>query len=138
LMFAIGCLFFGWSNDLFGTRASMMVGFGGLLASSYEFYSRLPGTPDTLMVLYGLTGFFVGAATTVPIVAVRLFPAPVRFSGLSFFYNVSDAILRGLTPIVLTVWLRTTVMAPAYYVGGLALLGMALALVPRSDSYKTE
>ena len=87
---------------------------------------------------YGLTGFFVGAVTTVPIVALRLFPAPVRFSGLSFSYNVSYAIFGGLTPIVLTVWLRTNPMAPAYYVGGLALLGMALALVPWSDSYKTE
>ena len=129
-MFALGCLFFGWSNDVFGTRPSMMVGFGGLLASSYEFYARLPGTPDTLMVLYSITGFFVGAATMVPIVAVRLFPAPVRFSGLSFSYNVSYAIFGGLTPIILTVWLRTNPMAPAYYVGGLALLGMALALVP--------
>ena len=70
--------------------------------------------------------------------AVRLFPAAVRFSGLSFSYNVSYAIFGGLTPIVLTVWLRTNAMAPAYYVGGLALFGMALALVPWSDSYKTE
>ena len=43
----------------------------------------------------------------MPIVAVRLFPAPVRFSGLSFSYNVSYAIFGGLTPVVLTVWLRT-------------------------------
>jgi MFS family permease len=137
-MFAIGCLFFGWSNDTFGTRASMIIGFGGLLISSYQFYSRLPGTPDALMAMYSVTGFFVGAATMVPIVAVRLFPAPVRFSGLSFSYNVSYAIFGGLTPIVLTVWLRTNTMAPAYYVGALALLGMSLALVPWSDSYKTE
>ena len=37
-----------------------------------------------LNLTYALTGFFVGAVTTVPIVAVRLFPAAVRFSGLSF------------------------------------------------------
>jgi MFS family permease len=127
-MFALGCLFFGWSNDTFGTRLSMIVGFGGLLASSWLFYARLPGTPGTLMAMYSITGFFVGAATMVPIVAVRLFPAPVRFSGLSFSYNVSYAIFGGLTPLVLTVWLRTTAMAPAYYVGGLAVLGMLLAL----------
>jgi hypothetical protein len=28
-------------------------------------------------------------------------------------------------------------MAPAYYVGGLAILGMILAAAPWSDSYKT-
>lgn len=110
----------------------MIAGFGGLLISSYAFYSGLPGTPATLMVTNGLTGFFVGAVTTVPIVAVRSFPAAIRFSGLSFSYNVSYAIFGGLTPVVLTLWLRTNQMAPAHYVGGLALLGIALAFVPTS------
>ena len=32
----------------------------------------------------------------------------------------------------------TSEMAPAYYVGGLAILGIALAFAPMSDSYKTE
>ena len=133
VMFALGCLCFGWANDPFGTRATMIAGFGGLLISSYAFYSGLPGTPATLMVTYGLTGFFVGAVTTVPIVAVRSFPAAIRFSGLSFSYNVSYAIFGGLTPVVLTLWLRTNQMAPAYYVGGLALLGIALAFMPNSE-----
>lgn len=128
--FALGCLFFGWASDRFGTRAAMIAGFGGLLVSSYVFYSWLPGSPDSLSLTYGLTGFFVGAATTVPIVAVRSFPAPLRFSGLSFSYNVSYAVFGGLTPVVLTLWLRTTPMAPAYYVGGLAILGIVLAFVP--------
>jgi len=136
--FAVGCLVFGWASDRFGTRATMVAGFAGLLGSSYLFYSSMPDAPAVINRLYALVGFFVGAVTLVPIVALRLFPSPVRFSGLSFSYNVSYAIFGGLTPIVLTVWLRTNAMAPAYYVGGLALLGMALALVPWSDSYKTE
>ena len=130
--FALGCLAFGWASDRFGTRAAMIAGFGGLLGSSYLFYSGLPDAPVILNRTYGLVGFFVGAVTLVPIVAVRLFPAPVRFSGLSFSYNVSYAIFGGLTPIFLTLWLRTDPMAPAYYVGGLAILGIALAFVPNS------
>jgi MFS family permease len=132
--FALGCLAFGWASDRFGTRATMIAGFAGLLGSSYLFYSWLPDAPVFLNLTYALTGFFVGAVTTVPIVAVRLFPAPVRFSGLSFSYNVSYAIFGGLTPVVLTLWLRTNQMAPAYYVGGLAMLGMLLALVPMSKT----
>jgi len=135
--FIAGCLFFGWFSDRFGTRAAMIVGFGGLLGSSYLFYARLPDAPVFLNLTYALTGFFVGSVTTVPIVALRLFPAPVRFSGLSFSYNVSYAIFGGLTPVFLAWWLRTDPMAPAYYVGGLAILGIVLAVVPRSDSYKT-
>ena len=138
LMLAVGCLVFGWASDSVGTRAAMMVGFGGLLISSYAFYAGLPGTPARLMVMYCVTGFFVGAVTTVPIVAVRSFPAPIRFSGLSFSYNVSYAIFGGLTPVVLTLWLRTNQMAPAHYVGGLAILGMLLALAPMSHSSKTR
>jgi MFS family permease len=134
LTFILGCLAFGWANDRFGTRATMIVGFSGLLGSSYLFYSWLPDAPVFLNVTYGLTGFFVGAVTTVPIIAVRSFPAAVRFSGLSFSYNVSYAIFGGLAPVVLTWWVRSDPMAPAYYVGGLAILGMLLALAPMSDS----
>jgi MFS family permease len=137
MTFFAGCLVFGWASDGLGTRATMIVGFAGLLGSSYLFYAWLPDAPLYLNLTYGLAGFFVGSVTTVPIVAVRLFPAPVRFSGLSFAYNVSYAIFGGLTPIVLTYWMRTNPMAPAYYVGGLAILGMLLALVPASNSYKT-
>lgn len=131
--FAVGCLFFGWACDRFGTRATMIAGFGGLLASSYVFYSAMPDAPVVINRTYALTGFFVGSVTTVPIVAVRLFPAAVRFSGLSFSYNVSYAIFGGLTPVVLTLWLRANPMAPAHYVGGLAILGVLLAFAPRTD-----
>ena len=85
----------------------MIVGFAGLLGSSYLFYSWLPDAPVVLNLTYALTGFFVGAVTTVPIVAVRLFPAPARFSGLSFSYTVSYAIFGGLTRVVLTFWVLT-------------------------------
>ena len=63
----------------------------------------------------------------VPIVALRLFPAPVRFSGLSFSYNVSYAIFGGLTPVFLRSGCAPSRWRRRYYVGGLALLGMALA-----------
>ena len=130
----VGCLFFGLISDEVGVRASMVVGFGGLLGSSYLFYSWLPDAPVFLNLTYLLLGFFVGAVTTVPIVAVRSFPATVRFSGLSFSYNVSYAIFGGLTPVVLTWWIHTNPMAPAYYVGGLAILGIALAFAPTSET----
>lgn len=133
LTLTAGCLVFGWACDRFGTRPTMLVGFATLLASSYGFYVTLPGTPATLMTSYGLTGFFVGVVTTVPIVAVSSFPAAVRFSGLSFSYNVSYAIFGGLTPVALTLWLRSDPLAPAHYVAGLAVLGFVLALIPMSN-----
>jgi len=63
-------------------------------------------------------------------VLVRAFPPKIRFSGLSFSYNVAYAIFGGLTPVVLTLWLKSDKLAPAHYVAALALLGCVLAFVP--------
>ncbi|MEO6854615.1 MAG: MFS transporter, partial [Rhodoferax sp.] len=133
LMLTIGCIVMGWATDRFGTRLVMLLGFGGLLVTTVWFYTGLPGTPTALVCSYGLVGFFVGSVAVVPIVGVRAFPAAVRFSGLSFAYNMAYAVFGGMTPIVLTLWLQKDPLAPAYYVGGLAVLGMLLALVPMSS-----
>jgi hypothetical protein len=120
----------GWASDRIGTRAVMLIGWSGLIASTYLFYTGLPGTPSSLLWHYGLVGLFVGTIAIVPIASVRAFPAPVRFSGLSFAYNMSYAIFGGLTPVILTLWLQKDVMAPAHYVAALGVLGLLLALVP--------
>jgi hypothetical protein len=108
----------------------MLVGWVGLFITAYLFYTGLPGTTASLFWHYGLVGLFVGTIATVPIAGVRAFPAPVRFSGLSFAYNMSYAIFGGLTPVILTLWLQRDLMAPAHYVGALAVLGFVLAWLP--------
>ena len=130
LTLTIGCVLVGWASDRFGTRAVMLIGWGGLFATSYLFYTGLPGTPATLFLHYGLVGLFVGTIATVPMAGVRAFPAPVRFTGLSFAYNMSYAVFGGLTPVILTLWLQHDTMAPAHYVAVLAGLGFVLALWP--------
>ncbi|MDM0017977.1 MFS transporter [Variovorax saccharolyticus] len=130
LMLTLGCIAVGWASDRIGTRAVMLVGWAGLLVTSYLFYTGLPGTPASLVWHYGLVGLFVGTIATVPIAGVRAFPAPVRFTGLSFAYNMSYAIFGGLTPVILTLWLQHDPMAPAHYVAALAVLGFVLGLLP--------
>jgi len=133
LMLTLGCVLIGWASDRFGARLVMLVGFGGLLITSYLFYTGLPGTPTSLIWSYGLVGLFVGSIAMVPIVGVRAFPAAVRFSGLSFAYNMSYAIFGGLTPIIITLWLQKDALAPAHYVAAMAALGFVLGLVPMSS-----
>ena len=130
LMLTIGCIVVGWASDRIGTRATMLIGWGGLLATTWLFYGSLPGSPASLVWHYGLVGLFVGTIATVPIAAVRAFPAPVRFTGLSFAYNMSYAVFGGLTPVILTVWLQKDPMAPSHYVSALAVIGLLLALLP--------
>ncbi|HZF86705.1 MAG TPA: MFS transporter [Burkholderiaceae bacterium] len=130
LTLTIGCVIVGWACDRIGTRATMLIGWAGLFVTAYLFYRGLPGTPQSLFWHYGLVGLFVGTIATVPIAGVRAFPAPVRFSGLSFAYNMSYAVFGGLTPIILTLWLQHDTLAPAHYVAALSVLGFLLALSP--------
>ena len=60
--------------------------------------------------------------------AVNVFPPVVRFSGLSFSYNVAYAVFGGLTPVTISLWLPLDKLAPVHYVEALSVLGIAIGL----------
>jgi MFS family permease len=125
-----GCVLFGWLADRVGSKWALSGGSLVLLASSSYFYHSLPLAGPALFLAYAVTGLFVGSIGVIPFVLVRAFPAQIRFSGLSFSYNVAYAIFGGLTPVVLTLWLKSDKLAPAHYVAALAAFGFLLAFVP--------
>eukprot|EP01034_Spumella_vulgaris_P021527 gene21527-27562_t len=57
--------------------------------------------PQAGFIAYSAT-LFVGVVGVVPYVMVKAFPPVVRFSGLSFSYNVAYAVFGGLTPLVVS------------------------------------
>ncbi|WP_416051655.1 MFS transporter [Cupriavidus basilensis] len=134
LCLTVGCVVAGLMADKVGPRVTLFVGGLLLAISSYVFYSTLHTRPDLLIPLYAVAGFFVGTIGAVPYVLVKAFPAQVRFSGLSFSYNLSYAIFGGLTPMIVTLMLKNDPLAPAYYVVALCLLGMATALFVKDRS----
>ncbi|HEY2622527.1 MAG TPA: MFS transporter, partial [Dyella sp.] len=74
-------------------------------------------------------GFLVGAVGVVPTVMVAAFPAPIRYSGISFAYNVAYAVF-GASTATLIVYLaeRAGPMAPAHYVAMTAAVSVVVAL----------
>jgi MFS family permease len=130
----LGCVLFGWLADRIGSKWALSLGSLALLGSSSYFYHSLPLEGSALFVAYAVTGLCVGSIGVVPYVLVRAFPAKIRFSGLSFSYNVAYAIFGGLTPVVLTLWLKSDKLAPAHYVAALALFGCLLAFVRLPDT----
>lgn len=126
----LGCVLFGSAADRWGSKLTLAVGNAGLLVANYLFYNHLPCSAHELLARYALVGFFVGTVGAIPSVLVRAFPAALRFSGLSFSYNIAYALFGGLTPVMLTLWLKSDPQAPAHYVALLAVLGIALAFVP--------
>ncbi|MGO4330279.1 MFS transporter [Cupriavidus sp. M-11] len=134
LCLTVGCVVAGLMADKIGARVTLFVGGLLLAVSSYIFYSVLHTRPDLLIPLYAVAGFFVGTIGAVPFVLVKAFPAQVRFSGLSFSYNLSYAIFGGLTPMIVTLMLKNDPLAPAYYVVALCALGMVTALFVKDRS----
>jgi MFS family permease len=119
---SIGCILAGWLADRLGAGRVFVGGGLLLLLSSWTFYNSLASHPELLLPLYALAGLCVGMIGAIPLVMVRAFPALVRFSGLSFSYNLAYAIFGGLTPILVSLLLKWSPLGPAYYVGALCLL----------------
>ncbi len=126
IFLSIGCVVFGALADRFGAGRVLMPGCVMLGLTSWLLYQQMRVAPENLYPLYALCGFFVGIIGIVPSVAVQAFPPVVRFSGLSFSYNVAYAIFGGLTPILISLALPLDPLAPAHYVLALSALGVVL------------
>lgn len=136
IMLLIGCVVAGWLVDRFGAALTLMGGSLLLAIFSWNFFHQLGGSPEMLFVWYGLAGLSVGVVGVVPFVMVKAFPAAVRFTGISFSYNVAYAIFGGLTPISVTLMMQLTPMAPAWYVLALALIGLLVGLWLQSEKQR--
>ncbi|WP_417695503.1 MFS transporter [Pseudomonas sp.] len=123
---SFGCIGSGVLADRFGAGRVFVFGSALLLITSWTFYHSLFNHPDWLFPLYALSGLLVGTIGAVPYVMVKAFPAVVRFSGLSFSYNLAYAIFGGLTPMIVTLLLKESPMGPAYYVAAICGIGMAV------------
>jgi MFS transporter, MHS family, proline/betaine transporter len=92
-------------------------------------YSTVQIDPLLLTTVYSLAGLTTGAVAVVPFIMINAFPPAVRFSGVSFSYNLAYAIFGGMTPIIVTWLIRFDRLAPAYYVGALCVVGVVIGLV---------
>src|SRR5207245_381568 len=95
---------------------------------TYALYLGVENDPDLLYPLYAFAGFFVGIGGVVPVVMVRSFPAPVRFTGLSFSYNLAYALFGGLTPPLVALLVKANPLGPAHYVAALCVVGVLVGL----------
>lgn len=133
IMLIVGCISAGLAADRLGASKTLIVGSPLLAGCSWLFYLTVGVHPEMLFVCYALVGYSVGIVGVVPYVMVRAFPAEVRFTGISFSYNLSYAIFGGLTPIFVTLIMKLTPLAPAYYVLALSAIGLLLGIYLHRD-----
>lgn len=126
---SVGCILAGLLADRFGAGKVFIVGSVALGVTSWTFYHSLHAHPDWLFPLYAVTGLCVGVIGAVPYVMVKAFPTAVRFTGLSFSYNLAYAIFGGLTPLAVTMLMKNNPMGASWYVAGLCVLGFGLGVL---------
>jgi MFS family permease len=138
LALTAGCVLAGWLTDRFGPGTVLTVGCPLLGASAYLMYTSATSDPWIITFLYTLAGFAVGVVAVVPYVMIALFSPKIRFSGISFSYNIAYAIFGGLTPVLVAWLLRFDRLAPAHYVGTLSLLGLGIGvfIIAQGSSYR--
>ena len=122
----LGCLAYGWLADRLGAARALLLGSVALVAVTYALFRDMAAGGAHFLALYSLTGFLVGTVGVVPTVMVAAFPAAIRYSGLSFAYNIAYAVF-GATTATLIGYLaeRVGAMAPAHYVAITAVVSVA-------------
>ncbi|MCR1565812.1 MFS transporter [Mixta sp.] len=133
VMLLLGCIIYGLLADRFGASRTLIGGSLLLALCSWLFFTSAASSVTALFVTYAAAGLSVGVVGVVPFVMVRAFPAAIRFSGISFSYNLSYAIFGGLTPICVTLMMTLTPLAPALYVLALAIIGLLLGVWLKRD-----
>lgn len=125
----IGCLVGGFFADRVGYAKALMIGSLILMCMAYALYSDLVKGGENFISLYALTGFSVGVVGIVPTVMIHSFPPVIRFSGLSFSYNMSYAIFGAITPPLIS-YMSSHFggLAPAHYVALTCLVSFILSL----------
>jgi MFS family permease len=125
LALTAGSIVVGHLCDKIGLTKTVVLICSGLAISSSIFYHSI-GQVDyvTLGIMYTVTGFFVGIVGAVPYIMVSVFPAKIRFTGLSFSYNLSYAIFGGLTPLFLGIFNKINPLSASYYIVLLSLVGI--------------
>jgi MFS family permease len=123
-----GCMLYGWLADRLGALRTLLIGSLLLIAGTWTLFADLAAGGAHFLSLYALAGLLVGVVGVVPVVMVQAFPPPVRFSGLSFSYNVAYAVFGAGTAAMIG-WLAVHAgrMAPAYYVVVTALVSVGVS-----------
>lgn len=133
LCLVFGCLLGGYFADKLGFVKALFKGSLILMITNYALYMDLQNGGENFLSLYALTGFSVGVVGIVPAVLVTSYPPVIRFSGVSFSYNMAYALFGGLTPPFISyLSSRFGGLAPAHYVGMTVMITLAVCVYLRN------
>lgn len=128
----------GFVSDRIGRRTTYIIGWMLQLVGVFLLFP-LVNTGDIGLLFLGLAILTIGLGFTYgPQAALysELFPASIRFSGVSISYAIG-AILGGAFAPMIATWLvkeTGTTMSVTWYLAGMTLIGLAATLLLRDRS----
>jgi MFS family permease len=128
----------GAAADRFGLKKVATPAFLLLIAGTYALYLGAAHQPSSLMILYFIAGCGAGASVLTPILMVRVFPSAVRFTGVSFSYNVACAVVGGITPLLVSWLAHLNRFSPAHYIAVTAIFGWITAITSKPKVAEAE
>ncbi|MGW9588034.1 MFS transporter [Microbacterium sp. NPDC055455] len=128
----------GWLSDKIGRRTTYIIGWILQLAGVFLLFP-LVNTADVGLLFSGLAFLTIGLGFTYgPQAALysELFPASIRFSGVSISYAIGAIVGGAFAPTIAQALVQTTGSTDAvtWYLAGMTLIGLIATLLLRDRS----
>ncbi|MGO2751014.1 MAG: MFS transporter [Pseudoclavibacter sp.] len=125
----------GWVSDFWGRRNTYIVGWIAQLVGVAALFP-LVNTGNPWLLFLGLALLTVGTGFTYgPQAALytELFPASIRFSGVSITYAIGAILGGAFAPTIASALVQATggTAAVGFYLGGMTLIGLVATLLLR-------
>lgn len=130
ILAGVGAVISGFLGDRIGIyKTTIIFGLGFGISAFFMLYNLYsPNALDSgVKEWYLAVAFFCGLTNVCPMIMCEVFSPKVRFSGLSFGYNISYAISGGVTP-QLTLWLHS-IAAASIVSGGFGIYVLSIYVV---------
>jgi MFS family permease len=134
----LSTLFAGWVSDRLGRRTTYIIGWILQLAGVFTLFP-LVNTGDIWLLFAGLAILTIGLGFTYgPQAALytELFPASIRFSGVSISYAIGAIAGGAFAPTIATALVKATgtTMSVTWYLAGMTVIGLIATLLLRDRS----
>ncbi len=128
----------GWVSDIIGRRTTYIVGWILQLVGVFALFP-LVNTGEVGLLFLGLAILTIGLGFTYgPQSALysELFPASLRFSGVSISYAIGAILGGAFAPTIATALVQATgsTMAVTWYLAGMTVIGLIATLLLRDRS----
>jgi len=117
--YAYSAPLWGLLSDYIGRKSLLITGVTCLLLFSYPLFLMFGSHVLSYMIIAAVALMLMVSACTPPFITAisELFPTEHRYSGVSFGYNIGNALFGGTTPLISTYLISITghPLAPCWY-----------------------